>query len=73
MQDQNTSEYICSLASRLNSTDSSPPSSAQLNETSQREGSLYTAGTGGIEAIASSQSETYAYYAKTAPRDDVNG
>ena len=74
---------MCSLASRLNTSDSlqktnglssasaAPP--AQTDEGSQPECNLRQVGSCGIEAIASSQSETYNFYAKTAPRDDDDG
>ena len=82
LQNQNTSEYVFSLASRLNSdslqgtknlssTPVVPP--AQTDKGSQPQCNLCQAGSCGIEAIASSQSETYSFYAKTAPRDDDDG
>ena len=84
MQEQNTSDYVCSLASRLNtsgslqktgggSSSTSVASSAGTDEGSQPECNLCQAGSCGIEAIASSPSETYNFYAKTAPRDDDSG
>ena len=77
---------MCSLASRLNTSDSlqkaggssftsaAPCAPAQIDEPgSQPEYNLCQAGSYGIEAIASSQSETYNFYAKTAPRDIDDG